>query len=405
MNILILANKMPYPPNDGGTIATLSMAKAIARLSNKVTLLAMNTFKHNYKVTDIPKDLRELIDFHTVEVDTKIKPPELLYNLLFSCMPYNAKRFISVGYKNRLIELLSQNEYDIVQLEGLYLYPYISIIRKHFKGKIAFRAHNVEHEIWMRTVKNHPKGPKKWYLRSLSKRMRKFEVNSLNKFDLLIPITERDGYVFEFLGNNAPRCVAPVGIDAENYIPYIDETIKPEIAFIGSLDWTPNQEGISWFLKKVWPEVLKKRPDAKFHIAGRNAPKNYKYEVSHQNVVFHGEVDSAMKYLDKYTYMVVPLLSGSGMRVKIIEGMAKGKVVFTTSVGAEGINATSSENIFIENNSDKFADVIIQVMSDVALTKTVSKKASDFVREYFDNEQIARNLMHFYQTHKNSEVK
>ena len=405
MNILMLAHKMPYPPNDGGTIATLSMAKAIAGLGNKVTMLAMNTYKHNFKVSDIPSDLSKLIEFYTVEVDTKIKSPELLFNLLFSRLPYNAKRFISASYKNKLIELLSNNTFDVVQLEGLYLYPYISVIRKYFKGKISFRAHNIEHEIWARTVKNYPSGPKKWYLKLLTKRMRKFEISSMNKFDLLIPITERDGYVFEFLGNNAPRCVAPVGIEPEDYTYHIKDAIKPEIAFIGSLDWGPNQEGIDWFLKKVWPEILKHRPDAKFHIAGRNAPKNYEFTVKKQNVVFHGEVENAMEYLDKFTFMVVPLLSGSGMRVKIIEGMAKGKVVFTTAIGAEGINAEHSNNIFIENNPDKFAKTIVQVMSNSTLSKSVSANASKFIRDNFSNQQIAKRLMQFYQTHINNGVK
>lgn len=405
MKILMLAHKMPYPPNDGGTIATLNMAKAIAKLDNQVTMLAMNTYKHHYDVSQLPAELKSLIDFYTVEVDTKIKPPELLINLLFSRLPYNAKRFISQNYKDKLIELLSKNSFDIVQLEGLYLYPYIPLIRKHYKGKIAFRAHNIEHEIWERTLENHQAGLKKWYLRLLTRRMKKFEISSLNKFDLLVPITERDGHVFEFLGNNAPKCVAPVGINTDNYKYEFSESIKPELAFIGSLDWTPNQEGIRWFLKNVWPFVLKHRPEVKFHIAGRNAPKNFEFEVRTQNVIYHGEVDDAMEYLAKYHFMIVPLLSGSGMRVKIIEGMAKGRVVFTTNIGAEGINAENGINIFIEDNPEKLAATIIKVMSDNSLTKTASQGARDFILKYFGNEHIARKLIQFYQLQLNNESK
>jgi glycosyltransferase involved in cell wall biosynthesis len=402
MKVLILANKMPYPPNDGGTIATLSMAKAIAKLGHQVTMLAMNTYKHNYDVNNLPDDLMNLIQFHTVDIDTRIKPPELLINLLFSRLPYNAKRFISRVFKVELIKLLENNSYDIVQLEGLYLYPYIPIIRKYYKGQIALRSHNVEHEIWTRTVKNHKSGPKKWYLKLLTRRMKRFEMNSLNKFDLLVPITERDGSVFEFLGNNAPTCVAPVGINIENYNFKSLEGIKPELAFIGALDWVPNQEGLRWFLKKVWPIILKHRPDAKFHIAGRKAPKNFEFEVKKQNVVYHGEVDDAMEYLSSCSFMIVPLLSGSGMRVKIIEGMAIGRVVFTTSIGAEGIHAESGKNIFIENNPEKFANLVVEVMSDSTLAKSVSNSAREFIDKYFGNEQIADKLMQFYYSQINN---
>ncbi len=392
---------MPFPPNDGGAIATLSMARAFADLGHEVTVLAMNTFKHNFDVNNLPEEIKKQIRFHTVYVDISIKPPEVLTNLIFSRLPYNAKRFISSAFKQKLVKLLRENEYDIVQLEGLYIYPYIGIIRKHFTGPVSFRAHNIEHEIWRRSVSNQKQGMKRMYMQVLSSRMKNFEINSLNKFDLLVPITERDGHVFEFLGNDSPVCVAPVGINLENYkfVPPANST--KELAFIGSLDWMPNQEGIEWFLDKVWPIVLKKLPEMKFHIAGRNAPGNYKHKVGRKNVMFHGEVDNAMEYLSKYTFMIVPLLSGSGMRVKIVEGMATGRVIFTTTIGAEGLNAVHDENIFIEDEPEKMAATIIKAMKNDEKIQQVAKNAREFIKENFDNTQIARKLMDFYKTRLN----
>lgn len=401
MRILMLANKMPYPPNDGGSIATLSMAQAFAGLGHKVTILAMNTYKHNYEVEKLPENIKNLIEFHTVYVDISIKPPEVLTNLIFSRLPYNAKRFISSAYKQKLVKLLRNQAYDIVQLEGLYLYPYIAIIRKHFTGPVSFRAHNIEHEIWRRTLSNQRQGLKRMYMKVLTNRMENFEVQSLNKFDLLVPITERDGHVFEFLGNDAPKCVAPVGIDLENYRFKAPVDYQPELAFIGSLDWMPNQEGIDWFLQKVWPRLIAKNPDLKLHIAGRNAPDNYQHKVHRKNVVFHGEVENAVEYLEKYAFMVVPLLSGSGMRVKIVEGMATGRVVFTTSIGAEGLNAANRENIFIEDDPEKMADTIAEVISDTDLVQQVAKNARNFIKENFDNTKIAKKLIDFFQSRIN----
>lgn len=400
----MLANKMPFPPNDGGAIATLSMAKALAKLGHQITILAMNTHKHNYEVKDLPEELLKQINFHTVYVDTAIKPPEMLTNLIFSRLPYNAKRFISSAYKQKLVKILRNNDFDIVQIEGLYLYPYISIIRKHFTGKVAFRAHNIEHEIWRRTVSNQRQGIKRMYMKVLTSRMENFEVKSLDKFDLLVPITERDGHVFEFLGNNAPKCVAPVGIDIENYPHSRSDHYKPELAFIGSLDWMPNQEGIDWFLNKVWPVIIKKNPEIKLHIAGRNAPNHYEHKIHRKNVIFHGEVDNAMNYLTQYQFMIVPLLSGSGMRVKIVEGMATGRVVFTTTIGAEGLNAKHQENIFIEDNPQKMADTILDVIFNPQKTKKVSENAREFIQNNFNNTTIAKKLVNFYQNHINHSI-
>lgn len=396
MRILILANKMPYPPKDGGAIATLSMARAFAQLGNKVTLLAMNTHKHNFDIEKIPDEITSEIEFHSVYVDTSIKPPEMLTNLVFSRLPYNAKRFISATFKQRLVKLLRENQYDIVQLEGLYLYPYIGILRKHYTGPVAFRAHNIEHEIWRRTVINQKQGLKRMYMNVLTRRLAKFEVHSLNKFDLLVPITERDGHIFEFLGNDSPKCVAPVGVDLTKYQFNLSDSIKPEIAFIGSLDWMPNQEGIEWFLDNVWPLIIAKNPEVKFHIAGRNAPPRYEHKIHRKNVVYHGEVDDALHYLTNFTYMIVPLLSGSGMRVKIVEGMATGRVVFTTTVGAEGLNATNKENIFIDDIPEKMANSITEVLANKEKTVEMAKASRKFIEENFNNLTIAQKLIDFY---------
>lgn len=399
MRILMLANKMPYPPKDGGTIATLSMARAFAKLGHHVSILAMNTHKHHFHIENLPDQVQKEIDFHTVEVNTRIKPPKLLTNLIFSRLPYNAKRFISTGYKQKLVTLLQENKYDVVQLEGLYLYPYIGIIRKYFSGPVSFRAHNVEHEIWQRTTNNERKGFRRMYLRILTRRMRQFEISSLNKFDLMVPITERDGHVFEFLGNNSPKCVAPVGIDLNNYHFSGTTGYKPELAFIGSLDWMPNQEGIVWFLNKVWPTIIKSKPEVKLHIAGRNAPDSFVRRIQGKNIIFHGEVDDALNYLKEYTFMIVPLLSGSGMRVKIVEGMATGRVVFTTTIGAEGINATNRENIFIDDDPQKMAQTILNTLDKSEVVKNVAKNARRFIEDEFDNTQIAKKLIDFFQSH------
>ena len=402
MQILMLANKMPYPPKDGGSIATLSMAKAFVKLGHRVTILAMNTYKHHFEVEDLPDDIKSEIDFYTVYVDTSIKPPEVLTNLIFSRLPYNAKRFISSAYKQKLVKLLREKQFDIVQLEGLYLYPYIGIIRKHFTGPVSFRAHNVEHEIWRRSLTNQRQGIKRMYMKVLTNRMEQFEVRSLNKFDLLVPITERDGHVFEFLGNNSPKCIAPVGIDLENYKYKAPTGYKPELAFIGSLDWMPNLEGIDWFLDKVWPEIIKQNPDVKFHIAGRNAPPKYEHKIKRRNVVFHGEVNDALDYLNEFAFMVVPLLSGSGMRVKIVEGMATGRVVFTTTIGAEGLNAIDKENIFIDDDPSKMAHTILETITKPEKVTEVSKNARSFIETEFDNTEIAQRLIDFFNSHLNS---
>lgn len=147
MRILQVTNKVPYPPNDGGAIACMNLTRGFSLLGHKVIVLAMNTGKHHITVDEIPEAIKDLADFKLVDVPAPISQFSALINLLFSSQPYNAVRFISESFKSELIALLKQEHFDIIQLEGLYVCPYIPVIREHSNAKIVYRAHNIEHEI------------------------------------------------------------------------------------------------------------------------------------------------------------------------------------------------------------------------------------------------------------------
>ncbi len=392
---------MPYPPTDGGAIATLAMIQGFSRAGNNVTVLAMNTHKHSFDAEQLPKELTKDIRWHTCYVDIGIKPPEMLYNLVFSNLPYNAKRFISNTYRNRLNTLLKENNFDIVQLEGLYLYPYISTIRKSSQALIAFRAHNVEQEIWKRTVRNQNPGIKRIYNRLLSVRMQQLEKRSLSKFDLLVPITERDGHILDFLGNQSPVYVAPLGIELSKFetAPLQLHTNHNTLYFIGSLDWQPNQEGILWFVDKIWGRILKEYPEAEFHIAGRNAPASFKHKLNRKNVFFHGQVENAREFSSKYNIMISPLLTGSGMRVKLVEAMALCKPIVSTYIGAEGIPAVNKTHMYLAHNEKDFADNVVDLLKNPEKCRLIAENSRRLAEKHFDNQTIISGLLEFYRHH------
>ena len=147
MKILLLTNKPPWPPHDGGALATLNMIKGLSYYGAQLTVLYMNTLKHHTQVDEIPENYRKMATFFNVNINTKIKVIDITKNLFFSREPYNFKRFESDTFKNKLVELFN-NEYDIVQLEGIALYFYIKTIRTFSKATIVLRAHNIENKIW-----------------------------------------------------------------------------------------------------------------------------------------------------------------------------------------------------------------------------------------------------------------
>lgn len=397
MKILQLANKFPYPPKDGGSIATLSMSKTFAELGNETTVLAMNTSKHYFPLKDLPASLSDSVEFLDVAVDTRISWYKMLLNFIFSRNPYNAVRFISPDFENKLLALLRERIFDVIQLEGLYLAPYIPTIRANSRALIAMRAHNVEHEIWLRTALQ-CKGLRKYYLMNLAKRIRRMELLYLNAYDALIPITQRDADIFVGMACKLPVHVAPIGVSTASLKPERDKIEFPSLFHIGALDWAPNQEGIFWFLERIWDHLQRANPNLKFYIAGRNAPDKIS-KIRKKNVVFLGEVEDAYQFMNSKAIMVVPLLSGSGMRIKIIEGMALGKTIISTPIGAEGIQCRHGENIIIADTPQKFTEEIQSLLNNFDKFDTIGVRAMEFVYKTYDNTSIMSDLLEFYKMH------
>lgn len=400
MKILQVCNKIPYPLKDGGVIATHHMAKGLIEAGAQVDIVAMNTSKHKVDESNVKHYLKNLgIGLvELVNVNTDIRFTSLVKNFLFSDLPYNAVRFITKEFRLRLQELLTRGNYDLVQFEGLYLMPYADTVRNHSKATIALRAHNIEHEIWERNSGKQKHVIKKLYLKILSKRLEKFEHKYVNAYDFLIPITSRDARKFDEMGNNRPNYVCPFGFDFNVTSQSDLQEVTRDIFYIGSLDWLPNQDGLIWFIENVWDKISESHPEIRFFVAGRNAPYGLTRFFSEHHVSYMGEVDDASRFMENKAIMVVPLFAGSGMRVKIIEAMAAGKVVITTSVGAEGIDLKRGEHLIVADNEKDFLAGIFRLLSNPNEYLQIAKNAFNFVKTGFNNSHIIAGLFEFYKS-------
>ncbi len=398
MKILILAHKMPYPPKDGGSYVTLSFAKALVELGCKVTLLAMNTYKRSFNVDDIPVELRQKINFHSANVDTKIKPFPFFINL-FQKEAYHIWRYgSSKDFAEKLVNLLRSENFDIVQLEGLYLSPYVELIRKHSNAKIVMRAHNVEYEILERYAEFEKSILKRYWLKLQAKRLKSYELGRIHLYDAIIPITERDAQILR--ADGIPSIVIPAGFEIENSEGIDFENVEfPSLFYIGALDWFPNQQGLEWFLKNVWGKINRRFPDLKFYIAGRNSDKwEFLRKNKFPNVEVVGEVENSKEFMKTKAIMVVPLFAGSGIRVKIIEAMSLGKVVISTTIGAEGIKYKDGENILIADSDDEFVEKISLCVESKNYCFEIGRKAVALVNENYNIGTLVGLLKEFYES-------
>ncbi len=393
MKILQLCNKFPYPLKDGAAVASTFLARAHASLGHEVSLLSMNTSKHWFDLEELPSTFNHYRNIYTVYIDNRLKPADALLNLI-SGESYHVSRFINKRFSSELEKVLQCTNYDAVILETVFIASYIETIRKVSpRTLVILRAHNVEHEIWERVAKNSG-ALKKWYLNLQADRLKKFEIGAGKACDILGTVTSRDADTFRSLGIGSYIISIPIGIDIRDYPENMESFRKPvSIAFIGSLDWMPNEEGLRWFLENIWKKRLYVSfPELTFHIAGRNAPVWIR-NLDMDGVVFHGEVQDASAFVLQHSISVVPLLSGGGMRVKILEAMALGRMVISTATGIEGIDAEHGKHCLIASEPGEWEQTVKDCMNGKYNPEAVGRAAREFCAVQFDNLRIAEELV------------
>jgi len=400
MRILFLCNKSPWPPKEGGPMAMNMLIEGMADAGHKVKVLAVNSYKYNISQSSIPVSYQEKTGIELIDVDLRPKVVDAFLNL-FTGESYHVQRFNSDSFRTRVIAALSADEYDMVQLETLFMCPYIPAIRAHSRARIVLRAHNIEHLIWQRISEETKNPVKKWYIGHLARTLKNYEQTIVPYVDGILAITPTDAAYFkglfpEKIPNPSFITDLPFGLNPAKYRDDQRETEFPSLFSLGSMNWIPNQEGLRWFLDQVWPDVHRQFPALKYYIAGREMP-GWINALDLPNVVVLGEVEDASAFIASKAIMIVPLFSGSGIRVKIIEGMAAGKTIISTSIGAEGIEYTNRENILIADAPCEFFEMISLCVTDYEICKKIGKRAMALVETTYNSKNLLQKLLAFYQ--------
>lgn len=396
MRILQLCNKPPYPPIDGGSKAMHNLTRGLLHAGHQVKVLCISTPKNAVDPAQIPTEYQERTRIEGVFVDTSVNVVDAFTDLL-TADNYNISRFFSPDVDIRLIRLLSEEEFDMVLLESLFMTPYIATIRRYSRAPIVLRSHNLEHVIQGRIAVGEKNILKRPYRKFLAKQLEEYEMAVLDRVDAVAAISPADAQHFAEHGTRTPIVTVPFAVDPGEYQVH-EHTKGGRVTFfhLGSMDWLPNEEGVNWLLDEVWPKVLAERPNARLDLAGNKMPEDLlRKEVP--GVTIRGRVKSAQTYMHDRQVMVVPLFSAGGMRVKIIEGMAMGKPVISTPIGAEGINYTEGLNILIGRNATEFAQHIIALDEAPDYMHMLGKNARALIETDYTDQSTVRILVDLFE--------
>ena len=393
MKILFLSPTVPYPLTDGGRIRVYNLLKYIAQ-ENEVTLLTLETQ---------PTDVDSISNIQQFGINTHLVKhlhtlPRItlttLIAALFRKKPITVARYNIPAYRKKLQELLASEDFDLVHYEMFHTAQF------HTESDLpsVLSQQNVDSAIWHRLTDETTNIFYKLAYWTQRNAFQRYERIISPKFDALTCTSDIDAAVF---GQHCPDDVVqviPNGVDTTHFVPDYESADTAHLIYIGSMDWYPNEDAVSFFVDEVLPIIRNSVSDVKLTIVGGNPSEWIQRLADMEGVVVTGRVPEIKPYFSAATVFVVPLRIGSGTRLKILEALAMGKAVVSTTVGAEGLSLQNGEEIMIADEPNHFADAVIHLLTDTELRKKIGENGRKRVEQDYDWQNIGKKLLTVYES-------
>ncbi len=365
-----------------------NITKYLALRGHEITLVSFA------KPGDAASDeLKRYCSVHLVHESTGHSVMKILHSYA-SGTPYIIEKYQTAGMWAAVESLASTGGFDCVHADYLMMAPYALRLRKKFGIPIMLRQHDFETTMLERFAQSEKNKILRIFIRSEYVRMKRYEPLMCSRFDLCTMITRKDEERLLALSGAVRSMTIPAGVEIPRLAPEAPAE-SATIFFLSSLSWKPNIDGFMWFYTNVLPIVVQQIPGVRVLVTGKGKAPELD-ALRDPRVEIAGYVDDVAPCYAKTAVCIVPLFTGSGMRIKILEMMAYGKPVVATSIGAEGIHVTDGENIFISDDPAAFAEKIIALLKSADLRRTIGAAARKTVQSEYSWESVAEKFEQAY---------
>lgn len=382
MKILWISSLFPYPPNNGFKVRVFNLIKPLSK-RHEITLISFIDPKENQRNIS-------LLGKYCHKIRTVPFPqPKIKYSL-FNSLPRAVCGYTSDQMQQTINEETKKTTFDVMIIEHLVMAKYLP---PFFQGLSVLSLHDVESLRYKSTSKRKKGIKKKLWIIAETWKLYKYEINVTKKFDLCITVSEKDKKILQRWSPNGHFIEVPIGIDLSQFKPLpTPENDGKIITFCGALDYRPNTEAVLYFYRKIFPLIRSKIPKVTFLVVGRRPPMEIENLSLDRNVIVTGTVDDIKPFLMQSSVFVSPILSGGGSKVKIIQAMACGLLVISTTKGYEGINAIPGKELLVADKPAEFANHVVSLLQDRDLKNEISKRGRARIVRDYDMKAIANNL-------------
>lgn len=383
MRVLFIAGACPCPPDSGGTVRTYNLLKRLCA-RHEITLIAP---------AKLGFDLQAAFDDRLTRA-VAVQMPRLSaarkLAALISPLPYIVAAHASAAMNAAVEEALASDGFDLLHCDSISVVP--SVPRDARIPKV-FNAHNVEAVIWERYVANERRPWMRPVLRSQLAKVARYESRLPSIFDCCVAVSEEDRLEMQRRYGAERVVVVANGVDLDYYAP-LPDTNKPALLYVGSLDWRPNQDAVRWLIESIWPRVRSEMPCASLSIVGRKPPPWMRRLCEQSHVSLNADVPDVRPYLAAASVAVVPLRIGGGSRLKILEAMAAGSCVVSTSIGAEGLDVRGGQDIVIADEPADFARECVSLLNDPARRQALARSGRALVESAYGWDSVVPDMEH-----------
>ena len=378
MNILWVKSGPLFPLDSGGKKRTHAMLEEISKRHNVtyLALLAEGGALHPEEAGATYAAEKVWLPWRETPKSSWRFPCALLRNFLFSRFPYALDKYFSKPMVSWLGSNLATGRFDLVVCD--FLIPAPNFRRLRTGVPLILFQHNMEAVIWKRLSESYANPIKRFYLKGQFRRFARWERQLSRLFDGVITVSDEDSrYAREQYRLDNVRGHVPTGVDIGFFAPR--KEILPGggvIGFLGSMDWLANIQAVEFFVREIYPGIKRAVPEVRFTVIGRNPPKSIlELAKGDASITVTGAVDDVRPYLKECDLMVVPLLSGGGTRIKILEAMAMGVPVVSTTIGAEGLELESGVHLAIADHAGEFAELTASLLADLGRRRALADAA------------------------------
>lgn len=401
MNLLVLDEEFPYPPNTGKRTRSFNLFRRLAARAN-IRYLAYGT--HN----SIGAQILRGSGIQPIAVPGRIPVKQgarfylRLAQNLFSPLPYIVASHYSLDFRRALEVALRTERPDLILCEWT---PYFEYLRTLDAPPVVISAHNVESDIWRRYAENETNLFKRLYIQEQRFKVEKFERTALAKADGAIAVSELDAERLRVWSCGTPVEVVDNGVDLDYFTPGTGVPKPSRLVFTGSMDWRPNQDAARFFVSEIFPALRRECPRITCTFVGREPPPDILALQQVEGIHVTGTVDDVRPYIVEAEVYIVPLRVGGGSRLKILEALAMGKAVVSTTIGAEGLGVRSGTHLMIADGPASFAAEVLRLLKAPSERLRLGQAGRFLVENHYGWDTLTKRLDRFLRDVANRQVR